>query len=483
MHNISILRLSLSQIHIFLLLNNQDSVALIPMHYFKKALMLVKQHMHSLVALGVRGMAVLLGFVVTFLIGRNLGPEANGQYALITQTAMLLSVVAVGGIDMAAVRKLSEAVAHKIPVERRTLLKLVGYSLGFAAILGLALTLFSDPAMHLLFKGTPPLDAALFIVMILFARSMTRLMSSVLRSQKAYTWGQIVEALIIPFITVCALVIIPDLSVRNILWVTAVGGIATGLVAILSSLKYTATGPDTLHVSMREILKIALPLWGVAIFLNLADWYSLASASAVLGVHDAGLYRVALQVASALGIITMGLFSVYSPQISAAHAANDIRQVAALARSATRLSIVFSLPVALVIFVFAEHILGVVGPEFTTAANVLRIVIVGQAVYTATGPSGLVLAMTGHERINFLLTMASTALLLVAAPLAAYLFGLIGISVAVSVVIISRNIGSFIAVQHYAGINVMTGYIKPGSLASAATNDEKTPKTTGPVQS
>jgi O-antigen/teichoic acid export membrane protein len=426
----------------------------------------VRAHIHSLISLAVRAVAVLLGFVVTFLIGHNYGPEANGHYALITQSGMLLSVIAVGGIDMAVVRKLSEAVAKKIPVERATLLKLVAYSLGFAALLSTILALSSHWALPVLFKGEPPRDALLLIILILFARALTRLMSSILRSQKAYTWGQLVEALFIPLIVVVAILVAPHMTVDTILWVTAIGGLATGAVALISSLPYTASGGDTLHVPMADVLKVALPLWGVAIFLNISEWYSLASASAVLGVHEAGLYRVAIQVASALGIVTMGLFSVYSPQISAANAGSNKREVAALARSATRLSLLFSLPVALAIFIFAPEILNVIGPEFAEAAPVLRIVIVGQAVYTATGPSGLVLAMTGHEKINFWLTMSSTAALLVSAPLAAYFAGLVGISIAVAVVTIARNLGSFYAVWKKEGINVMTGHIHKAPLSA-----------------
>lgn len=103
-----------------------------------------------------------------------------------------------------------------------------------------------------------------------------------------------------------------------------------------------------------------------------------------------------------------------------------MKRVARLAGSATGLSAFFCLPVAVLIFVFAGPVLDLFGPEFHQATTVLRVVVVGQAIYTMTGPSGLILAMTGHERTNLIQTIGSTAILLISAPLAARYGGIWG---------------------------------------------------------
>ncbi len=59
------------------------------------------KHIDSLGSIGIRGLSILAGFGITFYIGREMGPVANGQYALVTQTAMFLSIVAVGGVAIA----------------------------------------------------------------------------------------------------------------------------------------------------------------------------------------------------------------------------------------------------------------------------------------------------------------------------------------------------------------------------------------------
>lgn len=428
---------------------------------------LLKRHFQSFMSLAIRGGSVASGFLVTVLIGRLFGPEANGHYALITQTAMFMSVVAVGGIDLAVTRKFSAAVAQNVKIERRSLMKVIAWSLMFTGILVVLLKAGGTPMMKMMFKGEVPQDAIIVLIVIMISRTLTRMLGAVLRSQKAYIWGQCIEVLIIPTIVLLYIALGMAPGVEQVLWMTALTGMLVGIVAFFTCLPLSSNDKNTLHVPMRDILKVAMPLWGVAIFLNIADWYGLATASAVLGVYEAGLYRVAAQVAGVLSIITMGLFSVFSPQFAEAHAAGDMPKLARLASSATRLSAFFCLPVAVLIFVFAGPVLSLFGPEFHPAETVLRVAVVGQAIYTMTGPSGLILAMTGHERTNLIQTIGSSALLLISAPFAARYGGLLGIATCLAAVVIARNLVSIWSVRRLTGINVFTGSIKKTARAEA----------------
>jgi len=423
---------------------------------------IARRHFNSLLSLGIRGASVLAGFAISILIGRMFGPEANGHYALITQTGMFLSVVAVGGLDLAITREFSAAIAKKVRIARSTFLRAVGYSMLIVCGLLLLLKLAGPSLLDRLFNGDTPQDGLVVLALIMLSRALTRMLGAVLRSQRAYSWGQSVEVLLIPTSVLFLVAANLARSVEQVLWMTAIVGLTVGMIAFLTCFRYTSRSDDALRVPMRQLLKVSLPLWGVAIFLNIADWYGLATVSQVLGVYSAGLYRVAVQVASVLGIITMGLFSIFSPQFAAAYAASDMSRVAQLAGTATRLSTIFSFPVAVLLFVFAHPVLQMFGPEFVAAETVLRIVVVGQAMFTITGPAGLLLAMTGHERVNLMVTLLSTGALLVAAPVAGYYAGLNGISICMALVMISRNLASVYFVYRLNGINVLTGRLREG---------------------
>lgn len=423
------------------------------------------KHINSLGSIAIRGLSVLAGFGVTFYIGREMGPVANGQYALVTQTAMFLSIIAVGGIDLAVVREYSAAVAKKTNINRNSFYRTFLIAIIFASIIILGLALGGDKLLSYLIGADVPRGALAVLCVLLVARATTRIMSAVLRSQKSYLLGQTVEVLIIPTLVLIAAVIGLFAGIDELLWGCAIAGfIAAGLGLILS-LRHTRTGSNSLIISSRNILKRALPLWGVAIAFSLGEWYGLVTVAATLGVYDAGLYRVALQVASAIAIISVGLYGVFSAQIGAAHAGDDLPSVGRLASSATRLSILLVLPIAIVLFFAAGPILQLIGPEFRQAETVLQILIVGQALFTMTGPSGLTLAMTGHEKVNFYLTLISTILLLFAAPWAAHKAGINGVAVAISALLIGRNLASLYAVYRLVGINIITGRYAPRKVA------------------
>ncbi len=429
----------------------------------------IKTHFLALASVGLRALSVLLGFAITFYMGHHMGAEANGFYALIAQTALLLTSIVVGGLDIAIVRDFSAAVAvGKRPAlqsfMRISLLALATTALVMAVCLIGGRSIFPD-----LSAPGAPRDALLLMGILFIARAVSRLTGAFLRSQKAYILGQIVETIMIPAVATLGIVLQLAPTLDAILYWTVAGGIAASVLGIVASLRRTSTAPDAHHVSSRTLVKAAVPLWGVAVSRDFGEWYGLAIVAAMLSVHDAGLYRVVMQISWALAIITLGLFSVFSPRIGAAYAKRDYDQIARLTRSATVLSAVLVLPVALVTIPFAGWTLGLIGDEFRAGAGLLQIVMIGQAVIVCTSPCGLALALTGHERVNLAFTVVGLLILLVSVPLAATYGGLTWVGAAICIVTAGRNIVAWIAVRKLLGISTFSGrYIPPPAHIAAA---------------
>jgi O-antigen/teichoic acid export membrane protein len=420
-----------------------------------------RHHFQSIMALAIRGLSVLAGFALSFVIGHRFGPEANGTYALITQSAMFLSVVAVGGLDLAVVRQFSSVIAKGQQLSAATLLRVVGLSMGFAAAIIAALLGGGPATLHWAVGGILPAGGLFILCILLWSRAMTRIGSAVLRSQKRYILGQSVEVLMIPTLALSVIAAGWVRGIDPILWLTAAVSAAVAIGGLIASFAGTSRAAEAASLPIRPIIRIALPLWGVAIALNIADWYGLVVVANVAGIYDAGLYRIAMQFGTSLAIVSMGLFSVFSPQISAAWANEDLVGVARLGRTATRLSALFTLPPALLMLVIAEPLLGLIGSEFIAAAPMLRIIVIGQMIYTISGPAGLVLAMTGHERVNFAITLTSTLSLILFAPPIAQVFGAAGVATCVALFLVGRNVVSLYFVHRLCGINPLTGSVRP----------------------
>ncbi|WP_394269982.1 lipopolysaccharide biosynthesis protein [Qipengyuania sp.] len=428
-----------------------------------KARQYVTTHVDSLASIAIRIGGVGLGFVITLFLGKELGPEAVGQYGIITQTGMFLSMLCVGGLDLSVVRSFSEARASKRLPALNSFINVIGLLCGLLGIvMVLMFALANIIRAELLENSAIPL-AIVFLSAITIARSFTRLTGSYLRSQAFYIFGNVVEILIIPVIVVMLILARITETLSSVLMATALAGLFASLVGVGVSLTRTSRSPEAMAIPMRPLIKRAVPLWGVAVSKNLSDWYSLAVVASVLSLYEAGIFRVAMQVASALPVITLGIFSVFSAKFGMAHTRGDFAEVARLARSATALSVLLVVPVGILCTIFARPLLQVFGPEFNDEFIVLQVLILGQILYVCTGPSGLVLAMTGNERINLLFTVVSLAALLVLLPLTARYVGLLGMVIVMSVILVIRNLASLAAVRRLTGVNILTGKYHPAA--------------------
>lgn len=425
-----------------------------------RVMRMVTPHTTALVALAVRAGAVVAGFAVTFIIGNQMGAAANGQFALVSQTAMFLSVLGLIGLEVGVVRHFAKAVALKTPVALAGLLKVSGLGIGFMLVIAVALWLGGEWVWEPLFGTAVSRSLLPVLCVLLVARGGTQLFGGLLRSQHRFTLGQAIAALTIPAATAAALLAGLASTVEQALWAAAAGGVISMIVGAAAMRRHVARTPDALTVELRPLVASSLPLWGVGIANNIGDWYGLAVAAQMLGAADAGIYRVAAQIAATLQIISIAIFSVYSAKISTAFHADNLAEVARLARTSVRLSTVTAVPAAALLMVASPFVLDQIGAEFAEAFSLIAILVIGQLAFTLTGPCGLVLAMSGNERINLAITVSGTVALLFAVPAAAKFGGLPGIAVCISVIMLLRNIIAYGVVRSKLGIGIWSGAVR-----------------------
>ncbi|WP_165853530.1 lipopolysaccharide biosynthesis protein [Aurantiacibacter aquimixticola] len=421
----------------------------------------VSRHGTALSSLLITGSAVAAGFAVTFLIGRNFGASATGQYALMTQTAMLLAVLGLAGLDVSAVRHFARSVALKRKLSARSLFTVTGIAACLVLIVCAALFLGGSVAWRALFADILPSDFLLLLCILIVGRAGARFFGAVLRSRHSFVFGQLVSTLLIP---VCAgLALLTGLAdnVREAMWATALGGILATAIGSVGALRHVSRGQNTVSIALRPVLASSLPLWGVGVIQSVADWYGLAVAAHALGAEETGYFRVAVQIAAVIQITTMALSSVYSAQISTAFHDSDRHAAAKIAATAIRLSAIIAIPLGVGLLAFGAILLRQIGPEFEAAYPALVILTLGQIAIALTGPSGLVLAMSGNERTNLLITLASAVLLLLSVPIAAAWTGLPGIAACVCVAGIARNIVAYFVVLRRERIEIWRGIAKP----------------------
>jgi O-antigen/teichoic acid export membrane protein len=408
-------------------------------------------------SLGVRSLGILAGFAVTVIIGRWYGPVANGQYALISQTAIFLATIAIGGLDLAVAREFPQARVLAKALSRRTLAMVIGQSLGLALALAGILAFASVPLMQLLDRPDLPAGSVLLLCLILVTRTLVRMLASILRSQSSFLFSQAIEMLFVPMITLALILVGLAHSVFEILVATFIAGCVAAGAGLVAIWRQSSGASEAYQVGMGRLYATAWPLWGVAIAQNFADWYGLAAITAIGGLAETGMYRVASQFAVAFSIITLGLFGTYSTPISAAFHAGDKAGAAKVAGQATALSMTLVLPLAIASLVMAPRLLGLVGPEFAANADVLRVLVCGQIAFTVAGSASMVLAMSGHPRVNLWVNLITTLAIVVSAPLFIRTWGATGLAACISSLMVLKAVVCVVAVRKLEGIDVLRG--------------------------
>lgn len=434
-----------------------------PHQGFSRLRLIVRQkighHSATILSLAVRAASVIAGFAVTFLIGARYGASANGQFALVSQTVMFLSIVGLAGLDVGVVRHFSKSMADKAPLAAAAVIRAAAFGFVLISAISICLWLGSDLLWSIMFGSVVPLAMLPVVCALLFTRAGTLLLGGMLRSQHRFTLGQLTAALWIPLASALALAGGLVTSAEGALWAGAVGGLIAILVGAASLRHHMGSGEEAIDVSLKSLIASSLPLWGVGVAINIGDWYGLAVAAKTMGAAETGLYRVGSQIASTMQIVTMTIFSVYTPRISTAFHAGDHKQVAMLARSAMRVGVLLSLPMTAALLILGEPLLAQIGSEFRSAYSVLAILVVGNLIYVVFGPSGVVLAMAGRERINLAITVLATGLLIICMPIAAHHLGIEGIAITIAATMLFRNILTLAAVHRVFGINMWTGTV------------------------
>lgn len=411
----------------------------------------------QLLGFGGRGLSVVLSFAVTWFIGNRFGPGGSGQYALITQTGMLFSLCVLIGMDFAVSREFARAPAGERRVDRRSVLHLLAFIIASNIVFVVAIGLL-PPAWTVERFGLRGGRFELALIgAVMLSRSMGRATAAFLRSQGDHMLGQLVELLAIPLIVLLSIAAFSFRSVDQLLLVTIGAGFVAAAIGIASCLRHTGSGPQQIAISVRRLLAIGFPQWGIAVMLNLVDWYSLAVVSAAAGLADAGVYRVAAQVGSVLTFGITGVTAVMAVQIARAHHAGDNAAIGRLCRRSTRLIMALVVPPTLLLLGLAPQLLSLFGPEFAAGAPVMRILLIAQLIYGLLCSASQVFSIQGRPRLMVMVTLFTTGGFLVLAPLLHRTAGLEGVAIASLLFFLARGLAEFLLVWRTIGINSITG--------------------------
>ena len=163
-------------------------------------------------------------------------------------------------------------------------------------------------------------------------------------------------------------------------------------------------------VDYRYMLTLSFPMMLTSSFVLIINWVDVLMIGSMMREEDVGLYSVAFRLASIASLGLVSINTIAGPKFVQFYAKGDMPTFKRTVQQSTKLIMLVTLPVLGILLLFPTFVLGFFGPEFVHAKTALIWLVVGKFISSLCGSVGLVLQMTGGERVVMWI-MIGTALL------------------------------------------------------------------------
>jgi O-antigen/teichoic acid export membrane protein len=146
--------------------------------------------------------------------------------------------------------------------------------------------------------------------------------------------------------------------------------------------------------------------------------------------------------------VNIALMAVFAPRFARHFARMDRQALGRDLLESQAYGLLAYMPFVIAYYSFPAAVLSIVGPAFTQAAGILKIMTLGQMVNAATGPSTILLQMTKEESWLLRINVPSLALLALLMVGLGWRFGLAGAAWGYSLSVAVRNLAVYARARH-----------------------------------
>ena len=393
--------------------------------------------LRSVASLGIKVATAGLTYLTYVVLSRTMTPDEYGHFAFGLALATVLAIAAGTGQPMAILRLWSqEAVAGRREEAIRAVQAGSSITIAASFCLSALLCIFT----FVVWQVYPPSDTpnhfygAAFLILPM---AMAEYNSSVLRAQGSL-WTALVP--------------------RDLLWRMALPALVLGLFAF----GLVLSGPEALVLSAALLsLMLAGQFWlsekrhyvlmpalgqmrsywrkwgGLSRWLMLGALIETAALNAdvilvglMLDLESSGVYFNAFRTAGLMTLFTFAIELVIAPMVAQHFHAGEMRKAQAITALASVAGFAFSLVIFALFVGWGDFVLSLFGDYYAEGTMVLVLLAFGLLFDAATGPSKIVMMMTGHERAYVVIFGTIMALGFVVQFLVIPAYGIVGAAAA-----------------------------------------------------
>ena len=377
-------------------------------------LLLHKVSRQGAVVLLSRAASVLLGVFATILLSRLLGPAGLGKFRLGSVVVQLLTGFSLIGLDRALLRYLPILEARATGGSRTLLLRSSSVVLITSLVLFIALQL-GAPALANFYFHSPEMANVIRafsyqLPVLAFFRFLSGATTAAKRADVASRISNILSpAIFLLLLVLTGLVytgVYAAITARILAQLAAVVCLAVFLVRHFPKSPWVeSAGGDT----FRKYLLLSFPLFIIGLGYQLLNQMDTIMLGHFVTEKEVGIYSVAFKVSAFVLIGPDILLPIVAPLFSHFSETRDSHLTAVLFATVTKWLCYFALIVFACTAIFRFELLGIFGRGFIAGGPVLLILAGGQLANAATGPTGVLLTMTGKQKWELANTISMVA--------------------------------------------------------------------------
>lgn len=389
-----------------------------------------------------RGGAALGGVLLSLVVARIAGAEGLGRFAVFLSLLGAFAILARYGKDMLLIRAVAWAEGRaragtSIALLRHGVLRVLVPALVLG---GLASALLASGWLGAPFPGTVAMMPLALVLLTVLA-----LVAGYAKGRSRPWLAPLFEIGGISLLAACLLGLFALNGVAEAETAITVAFLAAllGLI-IIASLMIWVDKPhrlplprlDTDQISDLRAGQLDFTLIALAGFLTQAGSFLLAAP--FLSETDLGLLRAAERLALLVSFSVLAINPVIAPGIVRLSRESDAAGLQRLTVKAVMASSGIAACVLVPLLIWPERSLTLMGAEFAPAVPYLRIMACAQFLAAAIGPLVMLLNMSGRERASMWINLANLFMALGLIPLSCLVYGPLGFSFAISILVILR---------------------------------------------
>jgi len=149
----------------------------------------------------------------------------------------------------------------------------------------------------------------------------------------------------------------------------------------------------------KKLIKFSSPLILINLLSLLMMWTDILMLGYFKSGADVGIYNTVVKTAFFINFIIMSFTSIFAPRISELYFNKQKKELEALFKTVTRWIFGMSIPLFIIIVIFAKNILSLFGEQFISGSTSLVILAVAHLANASVGAVRYVLMMSENEKI------------------------------------------------------------------------------------